>query len=224
MDHQIRDLELLLHAEGIESALLLGWSMGVQVACEYYRRHPEQVNGLVMLCGVAGSPFRTLRGAPGANHWIPPLMQLGKRNAKLVQGVARRVGSWRGLVPLMQRAGVVAPSLDREIFREIAEDFASLDVEVYCETLRQLGQHDCYSVLPEIRVPTLLIAGENDRMTPSAAAQRMHREIPRSRLVVVKGGTHYTPVEFPGRLEQELDAYLQGVRGYEPVRYRQELS
>ncbi|MCP4449664.1 MAG: alpha/beta hydrolase [Myxococcales bacterium] len=194
MDHQIRDLELLLEAEGIQSAVVLGWSMGVQVGFEFYRRHPEQVDGLVMLCGVAGSPLQTLRGVPAASAVIPPLMNLGKRNAWFVQHVARRVGKWRGLVPLMQRAGVVAASLDMDIFREIAEDFASLDVEVYCETLKQLGQHDCYSVLPEIDVPTLLITGGKDLMIPSAVAQRMHREIPDSRLVVVEGGTHYTPV------------------------------
>ncbi len=224
MDHQIRDLELLLDAEGIRHAVVLGWSMGVQVAFEFYRRHPEQVAGLVMLCGVAGSPFRTLRGVPAASTILPPLMNLGKRNARLVQRVARRVGKWPGLVPLMQRAGVVAPSLDMNIFREIAEDFASLDVEMYCETLKQLGEHDCYSVLPQIEVPTLLITGDKDRMTPSAAAHRMHREIPKSRLVVIEGGTHYAPVEFPERIESELDHFLSSVAGYEPVRYRQNLS
>ncbi len=223
MDHQIRDLEVLLETEGVDHAILLGWSMGVQVGFEFYKRHPEQVAGMVMLCGVAGSPFQTLR-MPGASKVVPALMNLGKRNAWLVEQVARRAGAWRGLVPLMQRAGVVAPSLDTEIFREIAEDFANLDVKTYCETLKQLGQHDCYSVLPSISVPTLLITGDKDLMTPSAAAQRMHREIPESRLVVVEGGTHYTPVEFPERIEEELDRFLRGVSGYEPIRYRQELS
>ncbi len=224
MDHQVRDLELLLEAEGIEKAVVLGWSMGVQVGFEFYRRHPEQVDGLVMLCGVAGSPFQTLRGGPAASTLLPPLMNLGKRNARLVQNIARRVGKWRGLVPLMQRAGVVAPGLDTDIFREIAEDFANLDVEIYCETLKQLGEHDAYSVLPDIKVPTLLITGDKDIMTPSAAAHRMHREIRESRLVVVEGGTHYTPVEFPERIEGELDRFLQNIVGYEPIRYRKSLS
>lgn len=224
MDHQLRDMELLMDAEGIGEAIIIGWSMGVQVGFEFYRRHPEQVAGLFMLCGVAGSPFRTIRGAPVASAAIPPLMRLGKRGAGTISQVASMLTRWKGLVPLMQRAGVVAPSLDMDIFQVIAQEFASLDVEIYCETLKQLGEHDAYSVLPEIRVPTVLLAGDRDLMTPRSVSEHMHREIDDCHLVVVEGGTHYTPVEFPERVGEALDVFLRRVVGYEPARSRQSFS
>lgn len=224
MDQHIRDMEVLMAAEGIEEAIVVGWSMGVQVGFEFYRRHPERVAGLVMLCGVAGSPFRTIRGLPWAHAVIPPLMNIGKRNARTIQTLSRRMGQWPGLVPLMQRAGLVAPNLDMDVFRDIVHDFVQMDMEIYCETLKQLGDHDASDVLSSIRVPTLLIAGEKDFMTPSSVSERIHAEIDDSHLVVVEGGTHYTPVEFPHEVRSELNTFLRRVVGYEPAVCRRSFS
>lgn len=224
MDHQIRDLELLMAAEGIEQAIILGWSMGVQLGFEFYRRHADRVAGLVMLCGVAGSPFRTLQGFRLAHRVLPPVMKLGARGAWAVSHAGRRLTKWQGLVPWMQRFGVVAPSLDLEVFREITSEFSALDVEIYCETLRQLGEHDAYAMLKDIEVPTLLIAGDKDLMTPMSVSERMRAEIGDCRLVIVPGGTHYTPVEFPDMVAAEIDTFLRRIVGYEPVACRQSIS
>ena len=220
MNHHIRDMEVLMAAEGIEEAIVFGWSMGVQVGFEYYRRHPDQVAGLVMLCGVAGAPFTTLPGGPLAGSLVSPLMQMGKRHARSVQRLSQLVGNWKGLIPLMQKAGMVAPSLDMDVFRGIVQDFAAMDIEVYCETMRQLGQHDASDVPPSVRVPTLLIAGDRDLMTPRAVSERIHSQIADCRLVVVEGGTHYTPVEFPVQVRAEIGSFLQSVAGYEPIASR----
>jgi pimeloyl-ACP methyl ester carboxylesterase len=224
MDDHIRDLEVLMAAENIDEAIIVGWSMGVQVGFEFYRRHPDKVAGLAMLCGVAGAPFRTVPGGALAGSLIPPLMQLGKRNARTIQSLSRRVGRWRGLIPLLQKAGFVAPSLDMEVFRDIVHDFTAMDMEIYCETLRQLGDHDASDVPPSVKVPTLLVAGEHDLVTPLAVSERIHAEIEDCRLVVVEGGTHYTPVEFPVQVRSEIDAFLRRVQGYEPVSCRQEYA
>lgn len=221
MNDHIRDMEVLMAAEGIKEAIIVGWSMGVQVGFEYYRRHPDQVAALMMLCGVAGAPFTTVPGGALAGSLISPLMQLGKRHARSVQRLSQVVGNWKGLVPLMQRAGVVATSLDLDVFRTIVQDFAAMDMEVYCETLRQLGQHDASDVPPSVRVPTLLIAGDRDLMTPRSVSERIHSEIADCRLVVVAGGTHYTPVEFPEQVRAEVSSFLRGVAGYEPMASRQ---
>ncbi len=224
MDHHIRDLEVLMAVEGIDEAIIIGWSMGVQVGFEFYRRHPDQVAGLALLCGVAGAPFTTVPGGALAGSLISPLMQLGKRNARLIQSLSRRVGTWKGLVPLMQKAGIVAPSLDMEVFRDIVRDFTAMDMEIYCETLRQLGQHDASDVPRIVRVPTLLVAGEFDMMTPRSVSERIHEEIEDCHLVIVEGGTHYTPVEFPTQVRSELDTFLRRVEGYEPVSCRKEFA
>ena len=53
--------------------------------------------------------------------------------------------------------------------------------------------------LPSIAVPTLIIVGEMDAITPPMVAEAMHSAIPNSELAVIKGAGHMSPMEQPDR-------------------------
>ena len=64
-------------------------------------------------------------------------------------------------------------------------------------------------------MPVTIATGDRDLMTPPATAEHMHRAIRGSRLVVIEGGSHYTPVEYPAILVDELGRLLDRVPGWE---------
>jgi pimeloyl-ACP methyl ester carboxylesterase len=214
-DH-CRDLEALLEAEGIERAVLVGWSMGVQLSFEYFSRRGEQVDGIVAINGTSGRPFDTVLSSYFMRHAIPIMLRAVKTQAQLLSRATRVAVAWRGAVPMLMRFGLVSRTLDLETFRDVASGFADLDLAVYTSLLEQLGEHDASQVLPRVKVPTLIITGNRDIMTPPITAERMHRALPRSRLVVIEGGTHYTPVEYPQVVCTELGAFLAALPGYGP--------
>ena len=72
-------------------------------------------------------------------------------------------------------------------------------------------------VLPTITVPTSIVTGDRDVLTPPATAEQLHRAIPGSRLCVIRGGTHYTPVEYPAIVTDELVRLLARVPGWQPA-------
>ena len=69
-------------------------------------------------------------------------------------------------------------------------------------------EHDAHDVLPTITVPTLIVAGDRDQLTPVALAERMQREIPNSELVVFPGHSHLVQVEKPAEVHAAIDAFL----------------
>lgn len=209
IDSQVADLEAVLAAEGVNRALMIGWSMGVQVVMEYYRKHPEQFVGIVVLNGVAGLPFQTALGTPLVAHVMPLLTGLMKVSGPLVAPVARLAARWKHVIPLFQAIGMAAPSLDPAVFYDLVEEYATLDFEAYGETLRYLGKHDAGDLLHRITVPTLIVTGSRDLFTPLATAQHMAATIPDARLEVVQGGTHYTAVEFPGEVNAHIRAFVR---------------
>lgn len=205
---QARDLEAVLAAEQVDRFALVGWSMGVQVSFEVYRAWPERVAGLAAINGVAGRPFDTAMGWRFSRHVLPALVSQFRRHAPLAERISQRFVTWPHLLPVMRRLGMVGPTLDAALFLEVAAEFVKLDYELYGETMEELGRHDAWDVLPRVSVPVSIITGDRDLLTPVGTARRMASAIPHARLRVLRGGTHYTPVEFPAEVGEEVEALL----------------
>lgn len=202
------DLEQVLGELGAERAVVVGWSMGVQVALEHHRRWPGRTSHLVLINGTAGSPFHGLV-VPGAGFVIPSLLERAQRFHRAGGRLLRRAARTRAALDLVQRVGGWTTSLPAELLLELAVEFAAIDVEVYLRTLRALGEHDAHQGLAAVDVPTLVIAGERDVFTPKRLAERMVRELRRGELVVVPRGTHYTATEFPDLVNGRIEAFLE---------------
>jgi pimeloyl-ACP methyl ester carboxylesterase len=188
--------------------------MGVQYNFEYYRGHSGQFAGLVVLNGTSGHPFTTAFSGHCITRRLLPVVNVGIRfAAPFIHRGAPIIAEWRGLVPVLQRVGMVAPQLDRDVFYDLAREYAGLDFEVYAETFRHLGRHDASDLLHRIEVPTLIVAGTHDFFTPVDTAREMAKSIPGARLVVLPGGTHYAAVEYPREVNEHLRGFLKGM-GY----------
>ncbi|MBI5548085.1 MAG: alpha/beta hydrolase, partial [Deltaproteobacteria bacterium] len=65
------DLDAIMRAVGMEKAVVLGHSMGVQVLLEFHRRHPERCLGLVPICGAYGNALDTVHDDTNIKLAIP---------------------------------------------------------------------------------------------------------------------------------------------------------
>src|SRR5579883_2175053 len=70
------DLATLLDHLEQKQAVLVGHSMGVQVCLETYRRYPDRVLGLALICGSYGTPLRTFRGKDTLESVLPVVKAL----------------------------------------------------------------------------------------------------------------------------------------------------
>ena len=213
--HQVDDLMAILEAEHVTDFVIAGWSMGVQVAFETIKRHRERVKGLYAINGTYGRAFRTVMGSRLIGQTIPMLLRLVRAQAALVGFASKRVAGSDGLIGAMKRVGLVAETIDMDVFRTVAGGFQTIDWVIYTDLLSRLDEHDAEDVLASITIPVTIVTGDKDLMTPPSTAEHMHRLIPGSRMVVIKGGTHYTPVEYPAIVADELERLLERVPGWE---------
>jgi pimeloyl-ACP methyl ester carboxylesterase len=206
---QVRDLEAILRAEKIERASFVGWSMGVQVVLEALRTLRPRVQNLVLLNGTSGRPLDTLSPLPGMKAVLPSLVELARRAHAVATQMTRKATGLPEAVTWFKKLGLIGPTLEDAVFLELVQAFGGLDMEPFFRNLRAIGEHDAEDLLEQIDVPTLVITGDRDLMTPRSLAQQMARRIPLSEILVVRGGTHYTAVEYPELVSLRLERFYR---------------
>ncbi|MGD0082165.1 MAG: alpha/beta hydrolase [Acidimicrobiales bacterium] len=206
-DHY-EDLRRVIDASGERSVVLIGWSMGVQVAVEYALRQPTTVDGLVLICGAPGDPFAGVFGTSLSRRAVPAICHVVEAQPALFGAIVRALASFGPSPELLRTAHVLAPGCDMSVFREMAEGFSRLDWRLYARSVRAMGSHDAWPRLGEITAPTLAIGGTRDLFTPASVAVATAAAVPGGEVEILEGASHYAPVEFPDELNQRIEQFL----------------
>jgi pimeloyl-ACP methyl ester carboxylesterase len=190
-------------------AVVLAHSMGTQVALELYRRAPERVRALVLICGSYGRITHTFHGNDLLHRVLPKLIEQVNKH----KGVARAL--WGRLPPqfAFKVAGwlgeIDGVSLAAEDFRQYVEHLSDIDLDAYLAMLQKAGEHSAEDMLGDVRVPCLVIAAERDTFTPVAVVRELAERIPGAEYVELPGASHAAPVERANVINEQLDAFLE---------------
>lgn len=202
------DVAAVLDATDTPRAALLGHSMGVQVCLEVYRRHGARVIGLGLLCGSYGHPLRTFHGRRTLESVLPWVSFLVARTPRLTGTILQRTLPTRFAYEIARRMEL-NPELSRlDDFMPYLEHLGDLDPTLFLGMLALAGRHSARDLLPEIRVPTMIVAGGLDGFTPAILSQEMHELVRGSTLVRIDDGSHTAPLERPDRVGAAVDDWL----------------
>ena len=96
------------------------------------------------------------------------------------------------------------------ILEVIREEFIATSPEGYTACMEAIRKLNYLDRLHEIRIPTLILVGEEDPATPVEAAKAMHDRIPKSKLVILPSARHLSNVEQPEAFNSALVRLLKG--------------
>jgi pimeloyl-ACP methyl ester carboxylesterase len=213
-----RRIDIPAHAEdlgcvrqhvGDPPCVLFGHSMGCQVALEAYRRRPEKVRGLVLLCGGFGNVTSTFHGVPVLELILPKLVDLAERAPDVVRAVWSRLPP-RLALKIALKAGEIDPErVHPEDMLPYLSHMTQIDFPMFLRMLRAAGEHSASDILGCIDVPVLVIPGERDTFTPPFLATAMTEAIPQGEILMVPRGTHVTPIEQPELVNARIKQFLR---------------
>jgi pimeloyl-ACP methyl ester carboxylesterase len=190
---------------GVERAALCGHSMGVQVALEVARRHPARVTGLVLMCGAPENPLRTFKGTAVLEAALPTMRRAVAKVPRLANSLSRMILPTRFAFEV---AGHLEVNRDLIRFHDLLpylRGMSRVELPYFLSMLAAAGEHSARDLLPTLRVPVLVVAGERDGFTPAALSRAMAELIPDAELFVVADGSHTAPLERP----EEVDAAVR---------------
>ncbi|MFL5402330.1 MAG: alpha/beta fold hydrolase [Gemmatimonadales bacterium] len=198
MEIYAADLAALLDTLGVEEVILCGLSMGGYIAFEFLRKWRDRVRGLVLM---------DTRAEPDSPE--------ARRGRDATSATARERGS--SAIAEIMLSKVLAPSTVAER-PEVAEGvrtmMAGTPVAGIVGALAAMRDRaGSEALLPTLAtLPTLVIVGEADSLTPPDQARAMAQAIPGGQLVVIPGAGHLPPVEQPAATTKALRDFLQSFR------------
>jgi len=75
--------------------------------------------------------------------------------------------------------------------------------------LAMAGRTDTTRILPKIKLPTLIICGSEDKLTPPSVMKPMTEQIPNSEFILVESAGHMTPIEYPKVISRAIKDFLK---------------
>lgn len=191
------DLALLLQTLGIGSVDIVGLSMGGYVALAFAQLHATAMRSLVLVDTRAEAD--TAEGKEGRDVAATRVLENGRRIfgdglEKVLLGPAPSVSS-------------------RARLRTMIEGTRYETITTSLAAMRD--RPDRTSILARVAVPTTVIVGEFDELTPPSAAQAMAEAVEGASMHVIPGAGHMTPIEAPGDVAAVLRAHFEAVDGPE---------
>ena len=199
---------------GVDKAVLMGWSMGVNTMFELALRHPERVTGLFAVCGVPGNTFATMLGPLHLPHWAARiatvnLSRLMKLGGRALTPIASRLPVGPRTISVMGHTGFMLPQADPEASARAIREFLATPIEWYFHLALKTSEHARVS-LSAITVPAVFVAGTYDVLTGARdmafAAARMQEAT-----YVELRTSHFAQMEQPEVVHQLLVEFLERV-------------
>lgn len=182
-----RDLAELLDHVQWPSAVVAGCSMGGCIAQAFAGQYPQRTRGACLIDTTAWY------GADAPQQW----------RERAATGRARGLGAlidfqvtrwfsdgFRGSHP--------------EAVDPLKKIFLANDIDCYEATCEMLGSADLRPVLPSIKAPAAIVVGDEDYATPVDMAKALNQALPQSKLTVLAGARHITPVERPQDIARQI--------------------
>lgn len=195
MDQQADDAAALLEYLGVERAAVVGLSMGGYIAFAFWRRHRDKVATLVLADTRAGGDSAEARAAREANARLAEEQGPGAIADKMIPNL-------------------VAPGTGKALRDELRALISANTPEGIAGALRGLAiRPDSTADLATITVPTLVIVGMEDGLTPPAEAEIIHQGIAGSYVALVAEAGHLCNLEQPAIFNTALRTFLERALG-----------
>jgi len=205
------DLEIFLQKVEIDEVALVGWSMGGLISIQYCLNHPSKVKALVLIA---------TRAHQNPHLKFKIILQYLQAHLNLLMDFTsprkydRATQRFPGEnSPRIEREvrNMLSPATPKDVFDWVMADLTNNPRENYFEVAKSIWNWETSEALRQINVPTLIMVGENDRLTPPRFSRLLHNGLSDSRLIIVEKAGHCLAMERPELVNIEILRFLRSL-------------
>ena len=189
-------VHLFAQTLGLKQASVVGHSMGGAIAQILALRQPRWLASVVLV-------------STGARLPVNPLILEGLRSASNESSLTEpSTTSFEASIDMICQ-WAYGPTVSEQILRKGRQLLLSVDLNVIYGDYIACDNFDVMDRVREIELPTLIIVGSADQMTPPKYGLYLHEQIPDSQMAEVRGGGHMMAIEKPVEVTQIIARFLE---------------
>lgn len=209
VDSLARDVVALMDHLEIQSASHWGHSFGAQVLVRTFDVSPARFQNLILVNGFVKNPLDQMFG----NNLASKFFSSFKNGYQLLPETLGFL--WRSMItnPLAVHASALAGGFnlnltslkDIEIY---SRGIAFMNLSAFISLFESMMNYDGSPVLDRINVPTLIISGSKDTVTPIKHQHELYERIPSAQFLEVPYGSHCTQLDMPELVNLKIQKFL----------------
>lgn len=186
IDEYADDVFRFMDAANIQAAVLAGISMGSAIALMLALGHPHRVAGLVLIGG-------------GGKMRVAPSILKGVENPETFASTVETINA------------NFFSNASPDLIRLSKQGLLKTDPSILLNDFLACNQFDVTDGLPEIKIPALILCGEDDRMMPPKFSHSLRDALPNARLLIVGDAGHMAQLEQPNAVAEAMKQFLDAL-------------
>ena len=206
------DVEDLVKFLELKEAVVFGHSLGVTVSALYALLDPKVVKGLVLICGAVSNPFEGMFYTDRMNklyQWAAKIYELAP--SLMAQIWKKFTALNRFNFFLTSRLGFNPDLAEEQDVLGYMEGVNQTSTSTFFSLLKDYTSFDGRELIKKLKCPTLVVAGEDDCITPFELQAEVARLIPQGELERVAVGSHNAHADLPEVVNRRIDDFLERI-------------
>ena len=188
------DLLRLMEKLKIEKSILCGLSLGGYIALNAVLKHPDRFDGLIL----------------NDTQCIADTPEIKENRCNAIISIKEKGVEQYADEIIKKLFAQETFTKNKNVIDAVREMIISTPKQSLCNTLHALAERkETCDQLPEINIPVLIMVGQEDKITPIAAAQQMHEKILNSKLEIIQQAGHLSNLEDPTAFNTHLLKFLE---------------
>jgi len=206
------DMDELFSFLELESMILLGHSLGVNICLEYAKTHQEKIKQMILISGTI-IPIYNIMMDTHLTGVLEPVFQSLITNFSKPFRLFWKYGGWS---PLFRKGigegGFNMNQVSDEFIETYLNKLSQLGPELFIQLLNQMHRHDILAFIDQIKIPSLIIGGNIDKVIPNFNQKLLHSKLEDSELYTVHAGSHVPQVDFINATNERIKIFLESTQ------------
>ncbi|HBQ20776.1 MAG: hypothetical protein A2Z91_03985 [Deltaproteobacteria bacterium GWA2_38_16] len=206
-----KDIEAVMNKLKLEHAILLGHSMGVNVIFQFYDLYPKKVSGLIAICGTIHNPFKTMFHTEFSQAGFEFLKLMYLKFPRQFPELWKKSIAHPFSQLLTHTIGFNYQLTQKKDIKNYLEGVSKQPIETFFYFLQEMNDFKGDHILKKIAVPTLIIGGGKDLITPIQNQYALYRKIKNAQFLKVPQGSHCAHMDMPELVNLRIEKFLKDI-------------